>query len=77
MADLDKLEAIIAARSSEPLVWERKNGRVFQGSHLGETLIALDDTYENSDEDCEYIEAACAALPELVAEIRRLRGETP
>lgn len=73
MIDLDRLEQLTKARSREPLVWDRKNGRVFQGSHLGQTLIALDDTYENSQADCEYIEAACEALPALVAEVRRLR----
>ena len=71
--DLEHLEQLTKARSKGPLVWERKDGRVFQGSHLGETLIALDDTYDGSQEDCEFIEAACEAVPELVAEVRRLR----
>lgn len=71
--DLDRLERLVSSRSREPLVWERKNGRVFQGSHLGQTLIALDDTYEDSQVDCEFIEAACEALPALVAEVRNLR----
>jgi len=71
--DLDRLEKLIAARSKGPFKWDRKSGRVFQGSHLGETLIALDDTYDGSQEDCDYIEAACETLPELITEIRRLR----
>ena len=44
-----------------------------QGSHLGDTLISLDDTYEESGEDCLYVSDVINAIPELIAEIEKLR----
>lgn len=46
-----------------------------QGSHLGQTLISLDDTYENSRADCALVAALLNAAPALLAELRRLRDE--
>lgn len=43
-----------------------------QGSHLGDTLITLDDTYEGSGEDCDYIALVANHTPDIIAFTRRL-----
>lgn len=48
-------------------------GYVPQGAHLGETLISLDDTYENSQADCDFIAHAREDVPSLLKEVERLR----
>lgn len=44
-----------------------------QGSTLGDTLIMLDDTYENSRADCAIIAALRNAFPALLATVRALQ----
>lgn len=44
-----------------------------QGSHLGETLICLDDTYENSAQDCAAIEWLVKYGAKLVKELQAQR----
>ncbi len=39
---------------------------IHQGAHLGDTLIALDNTYEGSDIDCALVAAAVNSLLPLV-----------
>lgn len=47
-------------------------GYVPQGSHLGETLISLADTYENSREDCAFLAAARTDVPLLCDRVEAL-----
>jgi hypothetical protein len=58
----------------------RKDGTVYvpECSQFGDTLIMLEDTYEGSDEDCLYIEAACEFVPyvaERLIEVDKLLDE--
>jgi hypothetical protein len=69
LADIERLERLERAATpgqwewdnkKGPDDWEREHGMILpyvpQCSHLGHTLIALDDTYENSREDCALLE---------------------
>lgn len=73
LATRGRLRQLLGGASKGPWVWDdarrdREDGTLYvpQGSHLGETLIALDDTYENSRVDCELVDAALNALPRLL-----------
>ena len=61
----------ICSSVATPIPWEW-DGRA-QGSHLGNTLIALDDDYEGHHEDMAFIEAACNGYEEALREIQRLQ----
>lgn len=41
---------------------------VIQGSHFANTLICLDDTYENSGTDCLLIQKLIQNLPDILGE---------
>jgi hypothetical protein len=58
-----------------PWKWERSKRDpeyIPQGSFLGETMIALTDTYEGSDRDCTFVERAVNAFDPLVSALERL-----
>ena len=66
---LTKANALLEAREKitfrrEPQEWSRRKvddeGYVYipQGSYLGDTLVMLGDTYENSAKDCDYVALA-------------------
>jgi hypothetical protein len=59
-AAIDELERLHAEATPAPWHWEDRHmaGRDYvpQGAALGETLIMLGDTYENSTEDCHLLE---------------------
>lgn len=56
--------------------WERDgSGSVFQGSHLGDTAIVLDDVYEQANEDCDRIEEALESVPKLKSQLAQLTRE--
>lgn len=57
--------------------WDADDERLYvtQGAHIGDTLIALDDTYENADKDWSFIAHARTDIPALLSEVERLRGE--
>lgn len=46
---------------------------VSQGSHLGDTLVCLDDVYEGAQEHCAFIEHAPSDIRALLAEVARLK----
>ena len=75
--ELQSIENRANAATEGPWEWARwysgDPSRVFQGSHLGETLICLDNTYENCQADCVFIENARTDIPKLLAEIKRLK----
>lgn len=78
---LDDLDALAAKATPGPWEWDDTRPDdsgllpyVPQGSHLGNTLICLDDTYENSREDCALVEALRNNYASLSALIRR-QGE--
>jgi len=62
--DVAALRAAAEAASDCEWAWDgmrvASDGHVYvpECSHLGETLISLDDTYENSGNDCAFIAAA-------------------
>lgn len=78
--DLAELKRLYAAATPGEWEWSERvvhdDGHVYipQGSHLGETLIALDNSYEHSAEDCDFIAAIHNAFPAMCAEIERLRA---
>jgi hypothetical protein len=59
-----------------PWEWDREqrdddpHPYVPQCSYLGDTMIALADTYEGSRQDCAYVKHAVNAYPRLVAALR-------
>lgn len=52
-----------------------KYAYVPQCAHLGETLICLDDTYENSTEDWQFLAHARTDIPALIAYIKELEAK--
>ncbi len=52
--------------------WDKDDDYVHQGSHLGNTLISLDDTYEKAQEHCDFIENAPRDIQSLLDEVARL-----
>lgn len=86
MKDLSNEELLALYDKTSEHIWEWENLEIEtddegthiyvpQGSHLGDTLIALDDTYETSGEDCLYIQEACKAAPRLIKEIQELKNK--
>ena len=80
--DLDAIEAEAKATSKGSWRWEGtskgENGGppyVPQGSHLGSTLISLDDTYENAPYDCAFIASSRTNVLKLVAYARALEAQ--
>ncbi len=77
---LEKLELLDREATPGPWKWDRalKNrDYIAQGSYLGETLITLGDTYENSGADCLLLETLRNALPAILEALRagqKLRG---
>src|SRR5262245_39786051 len=66
----------------EPLEWGDRTednddgyGYIPQGSYLGDTLITLADTYENSAEDCDYIALAANTAAEIITGFQQLLKE--
>jgi hypothetical protein len=53
--ELTRLSELEAKATPGPWKWESEGRRIPQGSYLGETLITLGDTYENSNVDCELV----------------------
>lgn len=67
MISLKRLKTLAAKSDMDGLRWDRdKNGHIYQGSYLGDSLVTLGDTYETSQEDCEYVEALLEAAPGLI-----------
>jgi hypothetical protein len=58
---------------SDAKVRDGKYVFVPQGSYLADTLIMFGDTYENGEQDAEFIAHAREDIPKLLAEIERLR----
>lgn len=82
-ADLNEIEARANAATKGPWQWDPQrdpypNGTgeadlppyIPQGSHLGDTLIGMDDTYEGSDRDAAFIAHARTDVPRLVVEVQ-------
>lgn len=80
--DLDAIEA----RANAATMWapdecdvrvDPEDGYVYapQGATLGDTLIQLADTYEDSGHDWAFLAHARTDVPALVAEVRRLTRE--
>ena len=64
------------AQDSETPKWDGleapdEDGYTFipQGSHLGNTLIALDDNYEESGADCLFIQGLIAAFRRKILDL--------
>lgn len=82
MIDLERLKELDTKATKGPWCWNPKKNydsypgefpSIPQGSHLGETLISLDDTYEQSKEDCALVEELRNALPSIIAELEASR----
>lgn len=72
---LEELRELAAEARLGSGEWDRHDGSVYQGAMLGDSLMSLADVYEGSDRDCAYVEAACKAVPDLVAELEAVRAE--
>lgn len=75
-----ELKAIKQRVASVPRDWawdrdDEADAYVHQGSHLESTLICLDDTYENAQEHCAFIENAPRDIRALLAEVTKLKRE--
>jgi len=76
--------APIKARANDATEWKPEDCEfdvqpdgwvnVRQGARIGETLIMLDDTYENSGKDWQFIAHARQDIPALIHEVERLRA---
>lgn len=76
LARLNEIRARDEARTAGEWKWDRsRSGSIGECSHLGDTLIALDDTYENYEADCEFLEGATIDIPALLALVEWQRGE--
>jgi hypothetical protein len=58
---------------SDAKVRDGKYVFVPQGSYLADTLIMFGDTYENGEQDAEFIAHAREDIPRLLDEIERLQ----
>lgn len=78
------LRIIAAVDSDNTWEWERMDIEetedgpyvyVPECAYLGDTLIVLTDTYENSGNDCLYVQTACKEFPGAIRRIQELEAE--
>jgi len=80
-ADLSTLEALASAatpgpwRLNDPRRWEAPDGCRNIVGGVGESAIVIARYDDGAGSNYDYIVAACNALPQLIAEVRKLQTE--